>query len=66
MNVLLSVYQHKYQGKLKLRLSHCKDLSTQADLLSKHLSPQLQHVFEAASEQDASCWLMTLPIAEHG
>ena len=30
------------------------------------LSPQLRRAFEAASERGASCWLTTLPIAEHG
>ena len=35
-------------------------------MLCDQLSPQLRHAFEAASERGASCWLTTLPIAEHG
>ena len=31
-----------------------------------HLSPNLRHAFDTASERGASCWLTTLPIAEHG
>ena len=62
----LDVYQQMYQCKLDLRVSRRNDLSAQADLLCDKLSPQLQHAFEAASEQGASRWLTTLPIAEHG
>jgi len=35
-------------------------------LISERLSPHLRRVFDAASERIASCWLATLPIAEHG
>ena len=55
-----------YQCKHELRVSRCSNLSSQADLLYEHLSPHLQRVFQAASEWVASCWLTTLPIAEHG
>ena len=41
-------------------------MSAQVDLLSDCLSPHLKCVFDAASEQGASSWLTTLPIAEHG
>ena len=55
-----------YQCKLDLRVSRRNDLTAQADLLCDQLSPQLRRAFEAASERGASCWLTTLPIAEHG
>ena len=62
----LDVYQQIYQCKLDLWVSHRSDLSTQAGLLCDQLSPHLHCAFEAASERGASCWLNTLPIAEHG
>ena len=35
-------------------------------MLCTQLSPNLHRAFEAASERGASCWLTTLPNAEHG
>ena len=63
---LLDVYQQMYQCKLDLRVSRRSDLSAQVDLHYDQLSSHLHCAFEAASEQGASCWLTTLPIAEHG
>jgi len=55
-----------YQCKCELKVSWHSNLSSQADLLYECLSPHLQWVYQAASERGASCWLKTLPIAEHG
>jgi len=60
------IYQQMYQCKLELRASHRSVLSAQANLLSECLSPNLRHAFDAVSEWGTSCWLATLPIAEHG
>jgi len=37
----LDVYQQMYRCKLDLRVSHCSDLSAQADLLCDRLSPRM-------------------------
>jgi len=55
-----------YQCKLDLRISRRSDLSAQAGLLCDQLSPHFCRAYDAASERGASCWLTTLPIAEHG
>jgi len=66
MSCSLDINQQMYQCKHELRASRRSVLSAQADLLLECLSPHLHCAFEAASEHDASCWLTTLPITEHG
>ena len=62
----LTIYDEMYQSKREVGASRRNDLITFARSFPERLSPSLRCSFEAASERGASCWLTTLPIAEHG
>ena len=65
---ILSVYAYITWplGKCNLSLYQWYVCIAYARTFPERLSPSLRHSFEAASECGASCWLTTLPIAEHG
>ena len=61
----LTIYEGMYQSKHEVGASCCNDLITFARSFPEYLSFSLRPSFGAASECRASCWLTTLPIAEH-
>lgn len=52
-------------GKFNLSLYQWYVCVVYARFFPERLFPSLRHLFEAASECGAPCWLTTLPIAEY-